>query len=54
MKGACPKWQIFISHFVFRSQPAEFFSSNKNCQMKVGQNNKYEIRKALELTQVCG
>jgi hypothetical protein len=35
--------QIFISHFVFRRQPAEFFFSKKICQMKAGQNNKYDI-----------
>ena len=41
--------QIFISHFVFRRQPAEFFFSKKICQMKAGQNNKYDITKALGL-----
>ena len=28
---------IFISHFVFKSQPAEFFFSTKNRQIKAGQ-----------------
>jgi hypothetical protein len=34
------KMRIFISHFVFRRQPAEFFFAKENCQMKAGQNNK--------------
>ena len=37
--------QIFICHFVFRRQPAEFFFSKKIRQMKLGQNNKYDITK---------
>ena len=37
-----PKWQFFISLLVFRSQRAEFFFSKKICQMKGGQNNKYD------------
>ena len=29
VEETCPKWQIFISHFVFRRKPAEFcFSKN--------------------------
>jgi hypothetical protein len=44
---------FFISHFVFRRQPDEFFSSEKMCQMKAGQNNKYDITKAAGLVQVC-
>ena len=28
------------SHFVFRRQPADFFFSERICQMKAGQNNK--------------
>ena len=34
------KLQIFISHFVFRRQPSEFFFSNQIRQMQAGQNNK--------------
>ena len=41
--------KISISLFVFRRQPAEFFFSKKICQMKAGQNNKYDITKALGL-----
>ena len=37
------KMQIYISHFVFRRQSAEFFFSNKICWMKASQNNKYDI-----------
>ena len=47
-----PKMQIFISHFVFRRQPDEFFFSKKIRQMKAGQNNKYDIRKTLGVMQV--
>ena len=35
------KMQFFISHFVFRRQPAEFFFSKQICQVKADQNNKY-------------
>ena len=31
------KMQIFICHFVFRRQPADFLFSKKNRQMKAGQ-----------------
>ena len=42
LKEVYPKWQIFINHFIFRRQPAEFFFSKKICQIKAGQNNKYK------------
>ena len=32
--GMCLKMQIFISHFVFGGQPAEFFFPPKNRQMR--------------------
>ena len=44
---------FFISHFVFRRQCAEFFLSQKFCQMKAVQNIKCYISKALGLVQVC-
>jgi hypothetical protein len=34
---------FFICHFVFRRQPADFFFSKKICQIRGGQNNKYDI-----------
>ena len=36
---------VFINHFVFRRQCADFFFSQKMCQMKAGQNNKYDYNK---------
>ena len=51
-------WRIFLEKknadgcFVFRWQCAEFFSSKLMRQMKVGQNNKYDITKASGLVQV--
>jgi hypothetical protein len=43
---------FFISHFVFRRQPAEFFFSKKIRQMKAGLNNRYDITKTLDVVQV--
>ena len=34
---------LFTSHFVFRRQPGKFSLCKKNCQMKGGQNNNYDI-----------
>jgi hypothetical protein len=36
-------FRFFISPFVFKRQPAEFFFSKKNRQMIADQNNKYDI-----------
>ena len=47
------KMQIFTNHFVFRRQPTDFFFSKKMCQMKAGQNNKYDITKTWGFVQVC-
>ena len=38
---------LFISHFVFRRERADFFF-----QMKAGQNNMYDITKTSGLVQV--
>ena len=38
----CVPLKCIISHFVFRRQPADFFFSERICQMKAGQNNKYD------------
>ena len=38
----CP---FFISHYLYRRQPNEFIFSQKNLQMKAGQNNKCDITK---------
>ena len=43
--------QIFINHFVFGRQPAEFFFSKNPIQMKAGQNKKYDITKTLGQVQ---
>ena len=38
--------QIFVSRFVLkRREAAECFFSKKICQMKAGQNKKYDIKK---------
>ena len=43
------KMQTFMSHFVFRRQPAELLISKNIRQMEAGQNNKYDITKTLGL-----
>ena len=37
---------LYISHFVLRRQCAEFFLTKKICQIKAGQNNKYNITRS--------
>ena len=41
---------FFISHFVFIRQQAELFFPPKICQMRAGQNNKYEITNPLSIS----
>jgi hypothetical protein len=46
------KIKIFISHFVFKRQPAKFFFSKKFRQMKASKNNKYDITQTSGPVQV--
>ena len=42
---------LSISHFVLRRQCAEFFLTKKICQIKAGQNNKYDITRSCIIKQ---